>query len=142
MAEQPFDDDAITPCTVELAVAAIDAHPPEATAFMEGQACGVLGKNARHELPESARGIRLTERLQGKPARTRAARSASNIHGVFRHGIRTDSPSQPEGSSDASCPHRFAAVPSGSIVLPRAWFTDRPTHGHPGTCRPPQSPRG
>src|SRR5215475_2413922 len=57
LVDQPFHDDAISPFPFELAVTVIGADHPEAAARMEGQACRVLRKDPRHDLPEPALGI-------------------------------------------------------------------------------------
>src|SRR5262245_50514199 len=57
LVDQPFHDDAISPLPFELAVTVIGGDHPEAAARMEGQACRVLRKDPRHDLPEPALGI-------------------------------------------------------------------------------------
>src|SRR4051794_36466024 len=55
LAEQPLDDDAVSPRAVELPVATEDAHFAEATRAMEGAAGLVLWKNAADELEKAHR---------------------------------------------------------------------------------------
>src|SRR5215467_10899519 len=55
LAEEPLDDHAVAPLPGELGVARVHPHGAEAGALVQGEARGVLGIDARDELPEAAR---------------------------------------------------------------------------------------
>src|SRR4249919_3220897 len=91
--KQPLDDDAIAPLVLQLPVAPIDADDAEPAALMESNACGVLGKDTGHDLPEPALGARVNESLQSRTPRTGAARITCDIHRVLGDsGIRRPVP--------------------------------------------------
>src|SRR6185369_6433087 len=71
--EQALHDHAVAPLPLELAVALVDPHHPEAALLVESEAGRVLGKDARQDLPEAALGIQLTERVQRGAAGAGAA---------------------------------------------------------------------
>src|SRR5262245_35590042 len=85
ISEQAFHDDAVAPLPVELAVALVDAHDPEAAPLVEGAAGEVLREDARDDLPEASLGVELTERVQGHAAGAGAASGPCDIDRMLGH---------------------------------------------------------
>src|SRR3989442_13846947 len=77
--QQLLDDHAIAPVTGELAVPLVDADDAESTGLVQPEARGVLGEDARDELPEPARGVDVAERVQRRPPGPGAARAAGHV---------------------------------------------------------------
>src|SRR5438445_5530619 len=76
--QQLLDDHAIAPFAGELAVPLIDADDAESAGLVQPEARGVLGEDARDQLPEPARGVDVAERVQCRPPGPGAARAAGH----------------------------------------------------------------
>src|SRR5262245_53671103 len=85
LVDQTFDDDAVPPLPVELAVPVIRADDPEAATRMKSQTRRVLGEDARHDLPETALRVGPAQRLQGFPSSPCSTGRARHVHGVLGH---------------------------------------------------------
>src|SRR5262252_3319700 len=85
LVDQTFDNDAIPPLPLELAVAPIGADHSEAAPRMQSQACYVLREDPRHDLPEAALRVGAAQSLQGLPSRPRSTGCARHVHGVLGH---------------------------------------------------------
>src|SRR5262249_38189435 len=82
-AEQSLDDDAIAPLAIELAVALVHTHDPEAASLVENEARGVLRENPRHDLPEPALAVGATECFERHTTGAGAARGARDVDRMF-----------------------------------------------------------
>src|SRR5262249_31570872 len=85
LVNQTFDDDAIPPLPLELAVSSIGADHSEAAPRMQSQACYVLREDARHDLPEPALRVGAAQSLQGFPSRPCSTGRTRHVHGVLGH---------------------------------------------------------
>src|SRR5580765_1825687 len=83
--EQPFDDHAVAPLPVELAVAAVHADDTEPAPLVQREARSVLREDPRHDLPEAALRVSAAERLERGAARPGAARGPRDVHRVLGH---------------------------------------------------------
>src|SRR2546426_11844161 len=81
--QQLLDDHAIAPVTGELAVPLVDADDAESTGLVQPEARGVLGKDARDELPHPPRGVDVAERVQRRPPGPGGTRGAGHVDRVL-----------------------------------------------------------
>src|SRR5262245_33530557 len=72
--QQLLDDHAVPPRPFELAVPMVDADLAETAPTVEREACSVLRKDARDDLPEPALGVGAAEGIQRHAARAGASR--------------------------------------------------------------------
>ena len=81
--QEPFDDHAVTPRALELPMALVHPDDAESAALVERQAGGVLRKDARDELPETAVGVCLAESFEHDAAGSLAASRSRHVHGML-----------------------------------------------------------
>src|SRR3989442_10683416 len=84
VAEELLDDHAVAPLDAELAVALIGSDDPEARAFVQDEARGVLREDPRDQLPEATRLVLSEQRFERDAAGAGAARGAVDVHRMLR----------------------------------------------------------
>src|SRR5437667_6628197 len=84
VAEELLDDHAVAPLDAELAVALIGSDDPEAGAFVQDEARGVLREDPRDQLPEATRLVLPEQRFEHDAAGAGAARDAVDVHRMLR----------------------------------------------------------